>query len=405
MKALFNSLGSNYSKEYIALVKRLFFKSATDDTASDLSRALNSYFPVGRLAFYYKGRDAIAVALMTIPASDNKKIFIQGFACYAIEEAVQRAGYQACYVDVAENSLNMSVETLELAAKKYGYPKVALVQHTLGYLAEMKSISEWCLKHDIILIEDIAQAFGAKAKDENYNQYADLVVGSFGRDKIIDAVSGGFLYISDKNLQQFDLTQLDTKKSDLSRWQVKKNLLYPLITDYFRTQYPSVLSKLILGVAKKVGIVTTPLAAPSTAHNLPREHALLATHHVDNLKQQLEQRRKLALEYFKAFEKLSSISLPITLEQIEEGSNLRFPLLVKAPDTIIKKLAEKDIYLSDRWYRSPVDCSTLTCNTVYQAGSCPNAEELSKHCLNLPTHQYVTSEYIKIMVRVIQEMS
>jgi dTDP-4-amino-4,6-dideoxygalactose transaminase len=58
--------------------------------------------------------------------------------------------------------------------------------------------------------------------------------------------------------------------------------------------------------------------------------------------------------------------------------------------------------LTDRWYRDPVDCGRLQCETHYQTGSCPNAEKMSDTIINLPTHAKITvadAEKIIIVIK------
>jgi len=73
------------------------------------------------------------------------------------------------------------------------------------------------------------------------------------------------------------------------------------------------------------------------------------------------------------------------------GSLLRYPILVRNPDTIAKMLKRKNIFISDRWYRKAVDCSTLKCNSMYTHGSAANAEKLAAHIITLPTHLNIES--------------
>ncbi len=150
MSALFNSLGSNYSEKYIALTKQLLWYKKSSDSHEKLEVALSHYLPKGEFLFYYKGRDAIAAALNLCDTTRNNKVFIQAFACYAIEEAVVRAGLKPCYVDIGKETLNVTVETLDVASKKHGLPAVVLIQHTLGISAEIRSIRRWCDKNNVL---------------------------------------------------------------------------------------------------------------------------------------------------------------------------------------------------------------------------------------------------------------
>lgn len=401
---VFNSLGSNYSESYVAVAKKLLLYGSEENALKELEQTLSYYFPDGQFRFFYKGRDAITIALESIK-TDNKVIFIQAFSCFAIEDAIIRAGWQPVYIDIENNSLNPSLETIHKAQAKYGVPQALLLQHTLGYGADSKKIKKWCNNHKVVLIDDLAQSFGAIDTDNNIvGSQADMVLGSFGRDKIIDAVSGGFLYIPHRTHLLVRSIQSEECPS-ISWWQTKKDLLYILVTTFFKNNYPSATSKLVLSLAKAVGIITTPLAAPKQVHRLSSEYAKLALLQLENLEQQLATRREKALFYFEHMLTNTHVIVPISKIDIERGANVRFPIMVKNPTLFIDMCKEKGIFISDRWYRFPVDCSTLECESVYKAGSCSNAERVSAQIVNLPTHQYVTRDHQKLIINILKNLS
>jgi len=61
--------------------------------------------------------------------------------------------------------------------------------------------------------------------------------------------------------------------------------------------------------------------------------------------------------------------------------------------------------LADRWYRAPVDSGSLARPTVYQTGSCPNAEAVAKKIVNLPTHINVEIKDAQRICRLIISFS
>ncbi|MFH1439031.1 MAG: DegT/DnrJ/EryC1/StrS family aminotransferase [Candidatus Woesearchaeota archaeon] len=89
--------------------------------------------------------------------------------------------------------------------------KVALLITSLaGYHAEqpLRKISEICKKHGILLIED-TNAIGDRIRKDRSDKintklcngnYADIIIGSFGRWKVVDNEHGGFISSNDKEV-------------------------------------------------------------------------------------------------------------------------------------------------------------------------------------------------------------
>lgn len=404
MKPIFNSLGSNYSNAFVLKAKQLLFsRTSKSVTIKELTKKLSHYFPRGKCMYFYKGRDAITEALNLLPQKNNKYVFIQAFACYAIEEAVVRAGFIPYYIDIDTAHLNMSYEALERARLSNSAPAAILIQHTLGYAADIEKIRTWCDKYNVFLIEDVAQAFGAKTtKGENVGSTADLIIGSFGRDKILDAVSGGFLWIPHTFKNQIE--DSSKKYNSISFLEKKKDMLYPVLMNVIRNTYPSLFSKCLMKIAKVFKLISTPLAAPKVITSLPAEHTELALMQLKNVQSNLENRREKSNKYFTLLQHVNTVQLLTSQADISNGSNLRFPVFVKNPQKIIKECELKSIYISDRWYREAVDCSTLKCSTIYQHGTCINAEYAANHIINLPTHQFVTDEHIQQIINILKKV-
>ena len=163
-----------------------------------------------------------------------------------------------------------------------------------------------------------------------------------------------------------------------------KLLLYPIITHLIRSTYKYKLGKLIHFCAKNLDLLPSPLEAPAKPAALPNALAALTLHQLKRLDEIISHRRNIALIYDRIMNKQFKLVMPL---EIENGSNLRYPLWVENRDELEKKLTKHGYYLMDHWYDAPVSPKWVNNSQVkYQLGSCPNAEDLSKHIFNLPTH-------------------
>jgi len=409
-KPIFHSLGSNYSLSFAVLALRQLFGSSAVATSKLKEKLENRY--EGEAFLFYKGRDAIEFSLRYFGIGEGDEVITQAFTCFAIEEAIRRAGARPLYVDLAKNQLNPSVQTLQHALKLATKPKAVLIQHTLGYPAAIKQIAEWARAQKLILIEDVAQAFGASDDDGvELGTYADVVICSFGRDKIIDAVSGGAAIIKTRYVKKSLLNKLHAQPGIFHVHGrvpfriVARDMVYPFFTWLIRRTHQWILGKLIFRLGRALRILTSPIASPTSQTTLmPAADAALALSQLRNLAKQLEHRRALAQIYAPLLKnvEVKKIDGPKSLE-IEQSTNLRFPITVSDPLKLVHAFAHEHIYLSDRWYRAPVDSGSLHEKSMYLTGSCPNAEALAQHMFNLPTHMEVTAEDAQQIVKIVEK--
>lgn len=394
-KPIFNSLGSNYSFSFaVKAIQQLW--SSNPQKLNELTTSLESQFS-GKVFLFYKGRDAIEFALRVLNLSEGDTVLTQVFTCHAIEEAISRAGTVPQFVDLAKGSLNPSLETIEESFKKDSSTKAKalIIQHTLGTVAPIQEIGSWCKSHNITLIEDLAQAFGGKTNNEKLlGSWGDVVICSFGRDKIIDAVSGGAVIFKNPThiSKATELYQKVTANPPAKA--ITKDMSYPLLTWLIRHTQQIGVGRLLFQIAKATHWLTSPVASPTkTMTRMPAMYAHLALQQLANLKVQLQHRQKIASIYIQEFSEPRSESQSlVTAHSITQGSNLRFPLWVDSPDKLTKQLTHQNIFITDRWYRQPVDSGSLNRPTKYVVGKCPIAEATAQHILNLPTHLGISED-------------
>src|SRR3989338_10519340 len=159
---IFNSLGSNYNASYV--LKALFSIGSREDI-KDLKNLLEERYQ-GKPILFYKGREALTIALKILNLADDSQIAINGFTCVAVFNAIRKAGFKPLCLDLEENGgLNFTAKTLENSLKSNKNIKVVIVQNTLGYPCDIEKIEKLCREHKLILIEDLAHCVGTVYKD------------------------------------------------------------------------------------------------------------------------------------------------------------------------------------------------------------------------------------------------
>ena len=425
MRPLFNSLGSNYFPECIRAASKSAWHPFTDTTKQvhAVEQVVEQRFN-GVAVAVYKGRDAVELALRAIlelgkKSKDEKKIGVitQGLACHAIEEGVLRAHCVPIYVDLESGTLGPSVATIEegLRWAKVHHIEVRAVflQHTLGYANPVSEVRRLCDRYGLVLIEDLAQSFGAQDREgRELGSLADIVICSFGRDKVLDAVSGGAVIIKHGffSLHTRELVAWKTTnypRLSPPRSAVIKEMIYPNLTAMIRRTHASGLGKLLFQAAKALHLLTSPIASPTSAPTyLPAGYASVVLLQYQRLQIQLSHRRAVAAVYLEELKHVEGIQVLVRHEHVNHDVHLRVPVLFDDPEkmhAVIIACQKVGIFLSDRWYRAVVDSGSLNYTSVYQNGSCPTAEYTAQRLLNVPTHQYTSIEHARMISRIIKE--
>ena len=382
---IFNSLGSNYNFKFVLTS---LFTGNNAIYKKELETFLEKKYG-GQVILLYKGREVIRLVLKSLNLPEGSFVAINGFTCFAVYEAIKKAGLNVEYLDIEKSDLNFSPSTLE--EKLTGNPKikVVIIQNTLGYPCQIEQIADICKNHNLILIEDLAHSLGTRYPSGILaGSIGDLVVLSFSQDKMIDAVSCGAL-IKRTGAKPFHLKGgTDLHLRDVSERRQLIDRLYPFFTYVIRKTYSFGVGKVLHFILKNLHLLSGPMDRISNnLHQLPSWYCHLVNLEFANLQNDLTHRSKVASIYSDLISP-KVISKTIT-QQIDLSSNLRFPIFVNNRSSLIKYLAKQGIYVSDIWYDAPIAPKKYLQATDYLS-QCPNAELAASEILNLPTHKQVS---------------
>ncbi len=389
---IYNSLGSNYDLSYVT---RNIFASSDQTYKNKLKKLLEEKYK-GKSVLTYKGREALRLALRIINKPDDFTVGICGFTCFAVYEAIMKEGYKVEYLDIEKDSLNFSIETLELAFKKNPNLKIIFIQNTLGYPCDIERISKFCKDKDIILVEDLAHSIGSKySNGKEVGTIGDFVMLSFSQDKVVDRVSGGALVV--KNSKYFEeLSKINSLKV-MSPTQKMKDKFYPALSVLIRNSYSFGLGKMLHFILKKLKSLSNPMIYDDMGniHDLPSDYAQDVHQQLQALENNLSHRKKIAAVYMDRLDK--NLLFKKIGDAINLSTNLRFPIILEQRMKLIKYLKKNNIYVSDIWYDVPIAPKKYLAKTNYKKGTCPNSEYISEKILNLPTHRNVSESDAKFI--------
>lgn len=111
---------------------------------------------------------------------------------------IKQFGLKPVLVDIELKTLSID---LKAASKKITKKtKAIFLIHVLGYAAEMKHISEFCKKNDLVLIEDCCESFGAFYKNQSVGTFG--MGGTFSHffSHHLTTIEGGSIVTNDNDL-------------------------------------------------------------------------------------------------------------------------------------------------------------------------------------------------------------
>lgn len=158
------------------------------------------------------GTLALDVALKAINVGAGDDVIVTSRTFLASASSIVTAGANPVFADVDLNSQNITAETIQAVLTPN--TKAIIVVHLAGMPAEMDDIMELAVKHNLFVIEDCAQAHGAKYKGRSVGSIGHIAAWSFCQDKIMTTGGeGGMVTTNDKALWNFMWSYKDHGKS------------------------------------------------------------------------------------------------------------------------------------------------------------------------------------------------
>lgn len=160
------------------------------------------------------GTTALLVALLSLNLKPGERVIVPSFGFVALPQAVLLAGGTPVFVDVSEETLSVSLESLQEINDDRVRGLVLI--HYAGIPADIKAISTYCSQRGWFLIEDSAHALGARHSDGAIGSFGDLSIFSFDHQKNIQVGEAGAVGFSDAKRREklLDILNLGVNVSE-----------------------------------------------------------------------------------------------------------------------------------------------------------------------------------------------
>lgn len=145
------------------------------------------------------GTDAITLTLKAMNLGPGDEIITAANTFIATAEAIVHAGCKPIFVDISQDTYNLNPHELE--EKITPKTKAIIPVHLYGQPADLEAIMQVARRHNLLVIEDAAQAHGAQYHGRRVGSIGDAACFSFYPSKNLGAYGdGGAIVTNDDSL-------------------------------------------------------------------------------------------------------------------------------------------------------------------------------------------------------------
>ena len=397
-----------YLRDFVSIFVNLFSfsKQKIVNTENKLAGYLNS----SNFLLVNQARIGVYLAVKTIVKKTKKnEILLSPYTIADVINMVILAGGKPIFIDINIETFNIDEKLIE--EKISSNTAAIMVTHLHGLMCEMEEILLLSKKHNIYLIEDSAQSFGAKDLNLLSGTIGDVGIYSFGMYKNLSSVYGGGLVCKDNEL--FNLIKSEHEAFDNFSvfWYLKKvakALITNLATSKLLFRY-LVLPIIKFGYFKNIKLINQFVETEldvSRKEFLPKVYkskpspiqAVLLINKIDNVFKDSETRLSFANLYYENLSKIKYITLSHN-NNLSRNIYTYFPIFIKDMENLRRFLIKNNVDIGPQHYKNTASLDSFKDFKSH----CPVAQEVAESVLLLPTYPRYGKKNVKKIIDLINE--
>jgi perosamine synthetase len=165
---------------------------------AEFERAFASYTGVGHAIAVSNGTTALHAALLAAGIGPGDEVIVPSFTFIATATSVSMCGARPVFADVDDRFFTL--DPASAGGLVTENTKAVLGVHLFGQPFDIPALSDLCSEHDLLLIEDAAQAHGSTFRGERVGSFGELACFSFYATKNMTTGEGGMIATDDPEL-------------------------------------------------------------------------------------------------------------------------------------------------------------------------------------------------------------
>ncbi|MDX1706799.1 DegT/DnrJ/EryC1/StrS family aminotransferase [Pseudidiomarina sp.] len=300
------------------------------------------------------GTDALQIAQMALGVGPGDEVIVPGFSYIATAETSAVLGAKPVYVDIDPNTYNMDAVKLEAAITPR--TKAIIPVSLYGQCADFDAINEVAASHNLPVIEDGAQSFGASYKGRKSCNLSTIGCTSFFPSKPLGCYGdGGAIFTNDDELAVL-LRQIARHGQDRRYHHIR------------------------VGVNSRLDTLQAAILLPK----------------LEILSEETELRNKVAQRYTQLLNNVGIATTPV-VENYNTCAWAQYTIRVERRDEVQSRLKENGIPTAVH-YPIPLNKQPAVADhSVYL----PVGDEVAGQVMSLPMHPYMTEADQNKVVRAL----
>jgi dTDP-4-amino-4,6-dideoxygalactose transaminase len=368
---------------------------------------IKTKFQVANAICTPQARMGIYLAIKAI-VKPGQKIILSPYTIADVINMVICAGAKPVFADIDSKSCN--IDPAEVEKLIDDNTCALMVTHLHGLSCQMESFTEICKSHNLLLIEDAAQSFGAKLNGRFVGSFGDAGIYSFGMYKNITAFFGGMVVTPHQEIYE---------------------KIYNEISLFPYTEAGSFLKKMTMGLA--TGIATSSPAFQLLIYHIFRFghlHNIKAINRFVETELDLSRKDSIPEKYLRRMTPMQARLLLLRLNKVERDNAIRIRYaeiyhegLADLPKIALPPLRTDGSHIYTyypiqfhdrasliRWmmkhYRDVgkqhlKNCADLPAFKEYYR-DCPKARKTAEETILLPTYPRYTEEEVQHNIKTIR---
>ncbi|WP_245926563.1 DegT/DnrJ/EryC1/StrS family aminotransferase [Methanospirillum lacunae] len=316
---------------------------------------------------FNSGTSALHASLLAYEVGKSDEVIVPSFTFIATANAPLFVGAKPVFADIEEKTLGLSPESvLEHITPK---TKAIIPVHYGGCPCMIHELREIADDHNLILIEDAAESFGAKIKGVKVGTFGDSAMLSFCQNKIITTGEGGAIVTDSRKLYE---------KMKLIRSHGRLET-----SDYFSSQEP--MDYITLGYNFRLSNIAASLG-------------LTQLQKVDTM---IQMRKKIAEKYVTLLKKYAPKASPMLSPYGYDHVYQLFSVRLLDRNRLMEFLTSKGIM--SKIYFPPVHLTHYYKKKLGYEISLPITETVAENIVSLPIYPGMSDEDLRTVVEAVGE--
>ncbi|MFP4203795.1 MAG: DegT/DnrJ/EryC1/StrS family aminotransferase [Opitutales bacterium] len=157
--------------------------------------AIADYCGVEHAVGLSSGTDALLVAMMALGIGEGDEVVTSPYSFFSTAGSIARLGARPVFVDIDPDTFNIDPARIEEALTEK--TRALLPVHLFGQMADMPAINNIAREHDLLVIEDAAQALGARGNNQAAGAAGQMGCFSFFPTKNLGCFGDGGMLVTD----------------------------------------------------------------------------------------------------------------------------------------------------------------------------------------------------------------